>query len=164
VPGSPNEEASRLIERLGLEAHPEGGWYRETHRSAVRLAAASLPGGYPGDRSAVTSILFLLPAGARSRWHRVRSEELWLHQGGDGVRLGVRRGRPAGPDAPAEREVLVAPGGSWQAVVPPGWWQEARAEPGPRGWALAGCVVAPGFEFEDFELVGGGPPVGGPLR
>ncbi len=156
----PNTEARRLIERLGLQRHPEGGWYRETYRSGVRVPASALPRGYPGDRAMVTSILFLLPAGERSRWHRVRSEELWLHQGGDAVRLGVRADRPSGDDAPPERKVLVGPGGDLQAVAPAGWWQEARPAPGPHGWSLVGCVVAPGFEFEDFVLLDGAPPGG----
>ncbi len=158
----PNDEARALIERLGLQPHPEGGFYRETHRSPVLLPIAGLPAGYPGPRAMVTSILFLLPAGARSRWHRVRSEELWLHQGGDGVRLGLREETPASADDRPESGILVGPEGDLQAVVPAGWWQEARAEAGPRGWSLVGCVVAPGFEFEDFELIGPDPGAGAP--
>jgi len=129
--------ARAAIERLGLAPHPEGGHYRETFRSAARVAA------HGGERSAVTSILFLLASGEESRSHRVRSDELWLHQGGDDVELTigdevVRLG--AGTDA------------ALQAFVPGGVWQAARAVPGAAGYALVGCVVAPGFEFEDFEL------------
>ena len=129
--------AHAIIDRLGLSRHPEGGHYRETFRSDARVPA------HGGERSAVTSILFLLAAGEESRSHRVRSDELWLHQGGDDVELTiggevVRLG--AGPDA------------ALQAFVPGGVWQAARAARGPAGYALVGCVVAPGFEFEDFEL------------
>ena len=78
-----------IIERLAHAPHPEGGFYRETWRSPIELAADALPEGYPGSRSAMTSILFLLPTGVASALHRVRSEELWLHHQGDDVELGI---------------------------------------------------------------------------
>ena len=138
------------IAELGLEPHPEGGYYRETHRSALVVPAAALP-DHPGDRVAVTSILFLLPTGVRSTWHRVRSEELWLFQEGDPLRLRIAPALEEGEPTAIE----LATGSELQAVVPPGWWQDAEALPGPTGYALVGCVVAPGFEFEDFELAEG---------
>ncbi len=137
----------RRIEELGLEPHPEGGYYRETHRSEVVLAQKALPEGYPADRSAVTSILFLLPTGTESKWHRVRGEEIWFHQEGDVLELEMRND---GETAFATE--WLGPDGALQAVVPPGWWQCARALPGELGYVLVGCVVAPGFEFDDFEL------------
>ena len=139
-----------LIERLDLAPHPEGGWYRETHRSRLQIPAAALPDGYPSDRSAMTSILFLLPQGEHSSWHRVRSEELWIHQDGDDLQLSFRRK----PDAASMQIVHLGlgEGAAPQAVVPPGWWQMAKVLPGDRGYALVACVVAPGFEFEDFEV------------
>jgi len=129
-----------LVERLELGPHPEGGWYRETWRSKVVLREDALPAGYSGDRNAMTSILFLLPTGSRSRLHRVRSEELWIHQQGDDLRLGIGQTQAAAVEL--------------QAVVPPGHWQESEALPGSFGYALVGCVVAPGFEFADFEMRG----------
>jgi uncharacterized protein len=66
-----------LAEQLDLVPHPEGGWYRETWRSPVSLR----PEGYGGPRSVATAIYFLLPPGERSRWHVVRSDELWLWHG-----------------------------------------------------------------------------------
>lgn len=140
----------RVIRRYALRPHPEGGWYRETHRSRVALPLEGLPGGYPGDRAAVTSILYLLPAGRPSRRHRVRSEELWLHHAGDAVDLSMVADEPG-----AElRRTRLGPGpGEWlQASVPPGWWQHAEVVRGKHGYALLGCVVAPGFEFEDLEV------------
>ncbi|MHA7839762.1 MAG: cupin domain-containing protein [bacterium] len=145
-------EIRALIERLGLGPHPEGGWYRETWRSGVVLPAEALPPGYSGDRRAMTSILFLLPTGTRSRLHRVRSEELWLHHQGDDLRLGIGETPEAAFD-PARSIILGQEGEArLQAVVPPSAWQEAEALPGPFGYALLGCVVAPGFEFADFEM------------
>ncbi len=141
-----------LIERLELIPHPEGGWYRETWRSGVVLKQAALPGGYPDDRVVMTSILFLLPTGMRTRCHRVRSEELWLHHQGDDLRLLTRAARRDPGETP--REIRLGQGGEarLQAVVPPGDWQHVEALPGPFGYVLVGCVVAPGFEFADFEM------------
>lgn len=132
-----NPSASREIARLGLAPHPEGGHYRETFRSEARVQAAH------GDRAAATSILFLLESGEESRSHRVLGDEIWLHQGGDDIDLEIDGGSVrlgSGEDA------------TLQAFVPGGAWQAARALDGPAGYALVGCVVAPGFEFSDFEL------------
>lgn len=132
------------IEELKLIPHPEGGFYRETHRSAIVLP--TLP-GYPGPRRACTSILFLLPAGVVSRWHRVASEELWLFHEGDPLTLAIRPSMTAD-----DIETHVLSRHHLQACVPPNAWQQAEAGGGPHGYALVGCVVAPGFEFEDFEM------------
>jgi hypothetical protein len=136
-----------LAELLDLQPHPEGGWFRETWRSPVSFS----PAGYDGERSAATAIYFLLHPGEQSKWHLVRSDELWLwHSGGPlALRLG---GRGAGPalsetvqlsgDVPAgHRPQVLIPGGTWQAALPVG------SAP-----ALVSCVVAPGFDFADFRL------------
>lgn len=148
--------AEDLINRLRLRPHPEGGWFRETFRSGVVLPGKALPEGYDrsvrgGDRCAVTSILFLLPAGGRSRWHRIRSEEIWLHQKGDDVRLLMRE-----VDDGQVRQIILGQGANaeLQLAVPRQWWQSAEALPGEYGYALVACIVAPGFEFADFELAG----------
>lgn len=142
------DDAKTLIERLQLAPHPEGGWFRETHRSDVVIGKDALPDGYPGDRAACTSILFLLEAGQRSANHKVRSEEIWLHQGGDDLELVIQH------DTDTEQMVHLGSGPNAvpQAVVPPGAWQRARPLAGPHGYVLVGCVVAPGFDFEDFEM------------
>jgi len=138
-----------LAEQLDLVRHPEGGWFRETWRSAQTLA----PDGYPGPRSAATAIYFLLHPGEESRWHVVRSDELWLwHYGGPlTLRLGgsgdVPAARPEslvlGPDVAAgEQPQLLVPGGVWQAAAP------AADQP-----VLVSCVVAPGFDMADFRMI-----------
>jgi predicted cupin superfamily sugar epimerase len=162
----PRRLTEAIINRLGLQPHPEGGWFREVHRSPVVLSGGALPEGYDrsvrdGDRCAVTSILFLLPAGGRSRWHRIQSEEIWLHQQGDDVRL-LMSAAPGSAEAPtsdlpgagAAREIILGQGenATFQAVVPRQWWQSAEALPGKSGYALLACIVAPGFEFADFEI------------
>jgi uncharacterized protein len=134
-----------LIETLGLQAHPEGGWFAETWRAPVEFS----PAGYPGPRAAATAITFLLQAGEESRWHRVRSDELWLWQGLGPLRL---RLGGSGPTPSLEDELVVgpAPGHRLQSLVPAGVWQ--AAVPLTDAGALVACVVAPGFAYEDFEL------------
>jgi predicted cupin superfamily sugar epimerase len=138
---SPRAEA--LVARLGLLPHPEGGFYRELHRSLQRVLRAG------DERSALTSIYFLLAAGQHGRWHVVRSDEAWHHLAGDPLEL--LSYEPT--TALLERHRLGAvdaDGCSPFAVVPAQRWQAAR----PLGdFALAGCTVGPGFEFADFRFV-----------
>jgi predicted cupin superfamily sugar epimerase len=136
-----------LAEQLDLTPHPEGGWYRETWRSPVSLR----PEGYGGQRSAATAIYFLLQPGERSRWHVVRSDELWLwHAGGPVVlQLGGAGGGPAAEGAVVLGADLTA-GQQPQAVVPGGVWQ--RAAPAAQAPVLVSCVVVPGFDFADFRV------------
>jgi predicted cupin superfamily sugar epimerase len=135
--------ADSLIDTLELAPHPEGGYFRETWRSERVLELDE----YGGPRNAGTSILFLLPSGTRSRWHRVKkSDELWLWQSGDPLELTI------GPDRESEAETFVLGVDRFQAVVPGGWWQTAEPVDGPHGYALCGCVVVPGFDFADFEM------------
>lgn len=136
---------------LGLQPHPEGGYYAETWRSGVTVPAGALPAGYGGDRSAATAILFLLLPGQRSAWHLVRSDELWFHHRGGPLALRLGGVDPARPGAAQEH--LLGPGIEAgqrpQLLVPGGVWQSAE----PVGEAvLVSCVVAPGFEFADFRL------------
>ena len=137
---------------LGLQPHPEGGFYAETYRSAVSLPAEVLPPGYTGARDLATSILFLLLPGQESAWHVVRSDELWLHHRGGPLTLRLGGEDPAGPGE--VHEVLLGPdpdaGHVFQALVPAGHWQAAVPAGGEP--VLVGCVVAPGFDFADFRL------------
>lgn len=126
--------ADQIIAKLGLQPHPEGGWYRQTW-----------VGPEVGGRASGTAILFLLQAGERSHWHRVDADEIWLWHAGAPLVLSL------GLDA--AQEVRLGPdvlgGEAVQAVVPAGWWQAAR----PLGdWVLVSCTVSPGFRFEGFEL------------
>ncbi|MFC5184844.1 cupin domain-containing protein [Actinomadura harenae] len=135
-------------EALDLLPHPEGGWYRQTWRTAP----AFTPDGYPGPRASATGIYFLLPPGEESMWHAVRSDEVWLWHaggpldlilGGDGDRPSVRTETVAvGPD--------LAAGQVPQAIVPAGHWQAAR--PSGDTEVLVSCVVSPGFDFADFSV------------
>lgn len=131
-------EASEIVAELGLSAHPEGGWYRETWR------AESATGG----RSPGTAILFLLESGQRSHWHRVDADELWLWHAGAPIDLQI-----ADDESGAIRTIRLGPdvigGYRPQARVPAGRWQAAESD---GGWSLVSCVVVPGFDFAGFEL------------
>jgi predicted cupin superfamily sugar epimerase len=125
--------AEETVRRLGLMPHPEGGFYRETFRSPLRV---QLPDGR--ERSASTAIHYLLPPGAWSAWHRIQADEVWHHYDGAPLRLFRLGMEPARLDRRLPQ--VVVPAGVWQAALPDG------------GATLCGCTVAPGFEFEDFEL------------
>ena len=141
--------SSEVIAALGLEPHPEGGFFRETYRAA-RLVLTDR-----GPRSATTAIFFLVTADRPSRLHRLTSDELWLYHGGAAVEIVTLL-----PDGRVERATLtraedaaVTETQTPQLIVPAGVWQAARLHPGEEGaWALLSCVVTPGFDFEDFEL------------
>jgi len=153
-PPVPADRARTLIQLLGLAPHPEGGWYRELHRSPLAVQ----PADDRPARSALTSIDFLLCAGERSAWHRVCSDEAWHLLEGEGLRLWLL--------PPALDRLLsvdlgpVAAGRTPRHVVPAGWWQ--AAEPlGPL--AYVGATVGPGFEFADFAFGRDHPELGGAL-
>ena len=137
--------AKDLIAKLGLQPHPEGGWYAETWR-----APAS-----DGERAASTAIHFLLEAGQSSHWHRVDAAEVWLWHAGDPLLLSLAE-RDDGPTETVRLGQAVLAGEHVQQVVPPHWWQAACPADGPHGFTLVSCVVAPGFEFAGFELAPAG--------
>ena len=128
---------------LGLAPHPEGGWFRETYRSPERLRRGALPRRVPGERSLATSILYLLGAGERSRFHRLRADETWWHHAGGAMLLHLL--------GPGGARILSVGPASPQAAVPHGTWFAAEPVPGTP-FSLVGCGTTPGFEYEDFEL------------
>jgi len=142
------KSAADWIEKLKLEPHPEGGFYRQTYRADLVLAKESLP-HFAGPRAASTAIYFLLDGANFSAFHRLRSDELWHFYVGAPLTVhvidecgGYSELRLGGsPDA----------GEALQAVVKAGCWfaSEVRDR---KSFALVGCTVAPGFDFEDFEL------------
>lgn len=139
-----------LIRLLSLVPLPgEGGWYRETYRSRVRIPANGLPAAYAGPRDASTAIHYLLTSDTFSALHRLRGDEIFHFYLGDPVEM--LHLRPDGTGATLTLGPRPHEGMHPQVVVPGGVWQGARIAPGGR-YALLGCTVAPGFEFEDFEL------------
>lgn len=132
--------ADQIIAQLGLERHPEGGWYRQTWMAEGE------------GRPAGTAIYFLLKAGEHSHWHHVDAAEIWHFYAGAplALRLSATDAGPAtahtlGPD--------LAAGQAPQVIVPPHHWQAARTT---GDWTLVGCTVSPGFQFSGFHLAAPG--------
>jgi predicted cupin superfamily sugar epimerase len=140
------DQADRIIAELGLQPHPEGGWYRETWQGPAQ-----------DGRAVGTAIYFLLKAGERSHWHRVDAGEVWLWHAGSPLDL-LMAEQDAAPLIVHRLGPDVLAGERPQAVVPAGWWQAAEAR---EGWALVSCCVAPGFRFEGFELAAPGFTIAG---
>jgi len=143
------KNAAYWIEKLGLEPHPEGGYYRQTYRAGLVLAQAALPFPFTGRRAVSTAIYFLLDGERFSAFHRLRSDELWHFYVGASLLVHVidedgRRSEIQLGSDPEAGEVL-------QAVVKAGCWFGSRVRD-QKSFALVGCTVAPGFDFEDFEL------------
>ena len=130
--------AAQIIATLGLEPHPEGGWYAETFRD-----------GAGGPRGHSTAIYFLLEQGQLSAWHRVKdAAEVWHFYAGAPLALAMHHEEGGGVIEQVLGPTLAA-GERPQIVVPAGWWQSARSL---GEWTLVGCTVAPGFDFAAFEL------------
>jgi uncharacterized protein len=142
------EAAQQWIDRLNLQPHPEGGWYRQSYRAALTLPHSALP-GYPGDRAASTAIYFLLAADQFSALHRLRSDELWHFYAGSELIVHVIE--PCGTYTTILLGNDVAAGEQFQAVVPAGCWFGSSLRH-PDTYALVGCTVAPGFDFADFAM------------
>lgn len=131
-------DVAAIIASLGLEPHPEGGFFYETYRHGCEI----------GNRSLCTAIYYLITAESPSRMHRVASDEIWHFYTGDEVemlQLGERGVQVIAVGA------NVAAGQRPQVLVPAGVWQGARVKPGGR-YALVGATVSPGFDYDDFEI------------
>ncbi len=142
--------ADQVKKLLGLAPHPrEGGWYARTYESGELVAAEAFADGrYAGPRWTGTAIYYLLEPGTFSEMHRLRSDEVFHFYAGDAVEMlqlmegGSGRVVRIGSDLAANERP--------QVVVPRGVWQGSRLVAGGE-WALLGCTVSPGFEFEDYE-------------
>lgn len=143
------KNAAYWINRLGLSPHPEGGYFRETYRSPLLLTHAHLPERYGSDRACATAIYFLLEGGQVSKFHRLRSDELWFHHAGSSLTLSLIE-----PDGAARQFALgqdIDNGEQPQLLLPRNRWFGASVNR-ENSYTLVSCVVAPGFDFEDFEL------------
>jgi len=142
------QAAEHWIKTLHLQPHPEGGFYKETYRSTERIVYSVLPRRFTGDRNFSTAIYFLLRAQDRSLFHRIKSDELWHFYAGNTLLIYVldENGLTThhlGND--------IERGESLQMVIPANTWFGALVIPGGE-YTLAGCTVAPGFDFQDFEF------------
>ncbi|CAH9097597.1 unnamed protein product [Cuscuta epithymum] len=164
--------ASKLVAKLDLKPHPEGGFYAETFRDpSVFLSKSHLPPTYKVDRPVSTSIYFLLPSASVSHLHRIPCAETWHFYSGEPITVmelnesdGSVKLTCLGPNPLGENEHV-------QYTVPPNVWfgafptkdidissdmKTAVKTTPPRDpenhFSLVGCTCAPAFQFEDFEL------------
>lgn len=150
-----NSRVQQLISALQLQPHPEGGWFAEVFRAPQQVQ--------PRDdrplRSALTSIYFLLESHQHSDWHRVRSDEVWVHLEGDALNLWCWDGSGASAACCQLGPVDLTSGQRPQHTIPAGQWQAARPRPAVNaagdGYTLVACMVGPGFDFADFSLLQG---------
>jgi uncharacterized protein len=146
---SMKHDAAYWISKLALEPHPEGGFYRQTYRADLVLPKESLPPEFTGSRTVSTAIYFLLDGDNFSAFHRLRSDEMWHFYAGSALMVYVidQHGDLS--------EILLGSnaeaGEVFQAVVKAGCWFASQGRD-RSSFALVGCTVAPGFDFEDFEM------------
>jgi predicted cupin superfamily sugar epimerase len=142
-------KAQDWIKKLKLIAHPEGGYYKETYRSDENIRASVLPERFNGDRSISTSIYFLLESNQVSKFHRIKSDEIWHFYEGSPLSIymidqwGDLEKIILGRDIDKDQKL--------QYAVPRGCWFGAEVVE-DNSYTLVGCTVAPGFDFQDFEM------------
>lgn len=138
-----------LINNLNLVLHPEGGFYAAGFRSEEMINAHQLADyRWKGPRNLYSSIYFMLIRGHHSAWHRLASDEIWHFYEGDSITLhvirqdGIYYQQTLGSDAESICYQWLVKGGEWMAAT----------TSGNKGYSLLGCTLAPGFDFEDFEM------------
>jgi predicted cupin superfamily sugar epimerase len=142
------KNAEYWIKHLELSPHPEGGYYKETYRAQEQIEKESLPQRYTGPRNFSTAIYFLLRSSDQSVFHRIKSDELWHFYAGSVLEIFVLY------DGKLDVFKLgsnVELNESLQILIPAESWFGAKV-PQPGTYTLAGCTVAPGFNFDDFEI------------
>lgn len=142
-------DASYYIKHLGLEKHPEGGYYKETYRASERIRKDALPAGFSGDRCFSTAIYYLLEQGDFSAFHRIKSDECWHFYSGATLLIHVIE--PTGKYYCKRLGSRLDEEEVFQFVVPAEAWFASEPASGST-FCLVGCTVAPGFDFEDFEM------------
>jgi predicted cupin superfamily sugar epimerase len=139
-------QAEDYIEQLNLEPHPEGGYFKETYRSELLM---DVGGRY--KRNVSTAIYFMLRGAQKSQFHRIQSDELWFFHDGEALEIAVIINQQL---IQYELGLDLASGQLPQVVIPANSWFAARIKSGMR-FSLVSCTVAPGFDFNDFELAEG---------
>ena len=136
-------KADQIIRHLEMQPHREGGWYRFMWRHEKMAAKSTLGDAYTGERALCSLIYYLLWGEEISRWHQLKSPEIWTWHCGDSpeqeqqIRIGNR----------------LDQGDAFQFVVPGGIWQTTRLDTKRKhGFALVSCIVSPAFLEEDCYL------------
>lgn len=135
---------TRWITELGLEPHPEGGFYRRSYTANYCV----LPENFTAARPIASAIYYLLPASQFSALHRIKSDELWHFYAGGGLHISVIT--PEGELKILRLGLDLSQDEQPQQLVPAGCWFGASVARGE--YVLVGCTVAPAFDFADFEL------------
>jgi len=143
-----NYDATYWIKKLNLIKHPEGGFFAESYKCNEFYKQAHLPKRYNGNRTFATSIYFLIEGNDFSALHRIASDEQWHFYAGNPLDIYAFKGNEyykfkLGND--------YEQGESFQVTIPHGFWFGSRLSKNT-GYALVGCTVAPGFDFQDFEM------------
>lgn len=139
----------KLINKLDLQPHPEGGFFKETYRSEELISQACLPNSFDGDRHYCTGIYYLLKSDDFSAFHKVNQDEMWHFYQGDAIELTMIS--KSGELSTILIGNDITNGEVPQFVVPKHFWFAAKVLK-PNSYALAGCTVSPGFDFNDFTL------------
>lgn len=144
------KSAEYWIGHLGLQKHPEGGFFKEVYRSNELFPGARLPERYQGDRCFSTSIYFLITANDHSKFHKIKSDETWHFYEGSPLNLFVLDNDTQGL---GQFRLGREPenGEQMQLTIPKNHWFAAKLAT-DHGYSLVGCTVAPGFDFADFEM------------
>ncbi len=141
--------AEYWIEKLNLQPHPEGGYFRETYRSAETIPKQALPQRFSGDRAFSTCIFYLLKGHQYSAFHTLQQDEVWHFYEGSSITLHILD--PNGGYSSAKLARDPEAGESLQAIVGAGSWFAAAVDD-TESYSLVGCTVAPGFDFADFKM------------
>ena len=142
------ERKEEIITTLGLESHPEGGYFKEIYRSQGAIPHSALGQHLSGARNHATSIYFLLETENFSAFHRIKQDEIWHFYEGAPVEL-----HWISPEGEHRKHIIgldLKAGQRPQLIVPAECWFAARVLDGE--YSFVGCGVAPGFDFDDFEL------------
>lgn len=146
-----NSIIEEIIKKLDLKPHPEGGYFKETYRSKGEISQECLHSNYNGKRNYSTCIYFLLTSDMFSAFHKIKQDEIWHFYKGSPIDLhtisetGTHSEFTIGSD--------IDKGQTPQLIVPANHWFAARVL-NENDYALVGCTVSPGFNFDDFELAG----------
>jgi len=143
------KNAEYWINKLGLEKHPEGGWFKEVYSSEETIKSEHLPERFGGERHHSTSIYFLLSSNTFSAFHRIKSDELWHFYDGSPVTIHIIN--EGGEYSQVTLGCDIDKGEVLQYAIPHGVWFGAEVVV-KESFSLVGCTVAPGFHFDDFEL------------
>jgi uncharacterized protein len=141
--------AKQYVDKLQLQSHPEGGYFKETYRCIESIEVNCLPERFSGSRSISTSIYYLLEQGDYSGFHKIKSDECWHFYAGGQLLIHVIE--TTGNYYCIKLGSDILNGETFQFVVPAGAWFASEPAANVK-FSLVGCTVAPGFDFADFEM------------